>query len=274
MKKTKINFGAILLIVYAVIAMVLSNISQYMGVYDTDMYLSLVNLNTFIGVGSVASNIMFVVMIAFGIALMCGKRWGALAMGASMATLSLVNIVPLMSIIGEIVFNDANLFAMAIPVLFFNLVTVNAALGWFVYALSGLFANIANNKGKISIVAIVLKILSVPGVVIAGSNQILFPVVMLAVAGAFKVFSDFLYIVVVFGLAVLAAQISLFILALGMILSVRCKPDCKAAKKDSEDKAKEEDMPAEAEQVSEIPSETEIPSEPEIAEEKEPEQIA
>ena len=263
MKKTKINFGAILLIIYAVIATVLSNISSYISVYNTDMYLSLVNLNNIIGVGSVASTVMFVAVIAFSIVLLCGKRWGSLAMGAAMTTLSLVNVIPMMSIIGEIIFNDFTLLAIAIPVLFVNFITVPAALSWFMYALAGLFATIANNKGKRSITAMILKVLSAPGVVIAGLNQILFPILMLAIADTAITLSDVVYIILVFGLVVFVSQVSLLILAAGMILSVRCKPDCKAEKKCTKDKA-EENMPEGIEEF-------EIAAKPEIDEDFEEE---
>ena len=269
MKKTKVNVGAILLMAYAVIAYMLpqlifnvfGNLLGNVGYYNIYMLATLIN--SVIGVSTASAFCTFVIIIACSIALLCGKRWGATAMGASMSVLSIVNILPLTMIIKEIFVEwIINMVAgyrgglgleilkiviiLLICIIIVSFVTIPAFISWILYSIAGSFANRADKKEKVSVFGIILKVLAAFGAVIPGFTQITLPIIafiIIAFLGGMGTIGDGLLIILiglfVLGFMLLLANLSLVLLFAGMILSVKCFPDKKKAKKDKCENDKE-----------------------------------
>ena len=252
MKKTKINVGAILLIVYATLALLLANVvpeiaelfgfNYYNGAFGSIYYWPFGSIGAIIGAGQVVMWATFIVTVAFGIVMLCGKRWGSVALGASMATTSVVAAVPMLVLFGTITcyamillmygYTGSDMVVAAIVIwmllcIFLLFITLPAFIGWGLYAMAGAFSNAANNKGKKSVTALVLKIVAAALLVIAGYNQLTYLInicfIVFLVAGMIIEFA--VVLICIFGVIIVLALVSLPILAAGIVLSIKYKPD-------------------------------------------------
>lgn len=243
MKKTKINVGAILLIVYATLALLLANLVPEIVEFALgSSYGAYGSFGTLIGAGQVIMWATFIVTVAFGIVMLCGKRWGSVALGASMATTSVVAAVPMLVLSGIINcyamlfimygYTGSDMVGAAIVIwmllcIFLLFITLPAFVGWGLYAMAGAFSNAANNKDKKSVTALVLKIVAAALLVIAGYNQLTYLInICFIVFLAAGMIIDFVVVLIfVFGVFIVLALVSLPILAAGIVLSIKYKPD-------------------------------------------------
>ena len=275
MKKTKINVGAILLIVYATLALLLANIvPEIVEVALGSYYGQYGSFGTLIGAGQVVMWATFIVTVAFGIVMLCGKRWGSVALGASMATTSVVAAVPMLVRSGTVTcavmftlmygYTGSDMVVTAIVIwmllsIFLLFITLPAFVGWGLYAMAGAFSNAANNKDKKSVTALVLKIVSAVLLVIAGYNQLTYLInicfiVFLAV-GIGTVIAFVVILIFVFGVFIVLALVSLPILAAGIVLSIKYKPDdapCRIEEEEQKDEEPEGELEILPEETVEI----------------------
>ena len=275
MKKTKINVGAILLIVYATLALLLANIvPEIVEVALGSYYGQYGSFGTLIGAGQVVMWATFIVTVAFGIVMLCGKRWGSVALGASMATTSVVAAVPMLVRSGTVTcavmftlmygYTGSDMVVTAIVIwmllsIFLLFITLPAFVGWGLYAMAGAFSNAANNKDKKSVTALVLKIVSAVLLVIAGYNQLTYLInicfiVFLAV-GIGTVIAFVVILIFVFGVFIVLALVSLPILAAGLVLSIKYKPDdapCRIEEEEQKDEEPEGELEILPEETVEI----------------------
>ena len=105
MKKTQINFGAILLIAYAVMNYAFMSISTSDGLLTYLM--KNVVLDSLRSAVSLRGLVTFVI-IGFSIPLLFDKKWGAIGIGASMAGISLINFVQPITKLGSLVVSGEN----------------------------------------------------------------------------------------------------------------------------------------------------------------------
>jgi len=246
MKKTKINFGAILLIVYAVMSFVLSRVAldtislyadSYGGVsYNSyyAQYQTVSMLNTVFGVNGMSFTVMAVI-IAFSAVLLCGKRWGSIGMGAAMATATGLGTIPFFIASGSRLAIRFDWSAIIIPAIHLLFIALLGFLGWVCYAASGLFSAKAEDGKKKSVAAIILKIVSAPLVALSGLNQLIFmTVVFITETNMSRLTFEFVLkgVICPYGIIIILALASLLILAVGIILSVKCSsrnmPEIKA----------------------------------------------
>ena len=260
MKKTKINVGAILLIVYATLALLLANLVPEIVEFALgSSYGAYGSFGTLIGAGQVVMWATFIVTVAFGIVMLCGKRWGSVALGASMATTSVVAAVPMLVLSGII--NCAVMFSLmygytgsdmvvtAIVIwillgIFLLFITLPAFAGWGLYTMAGAFSNAANNKDKKSVTALVLKIVASALLVIAGYNQLTYLInicfIVFLAAGISTVIEFVVILIFIFGVFIVLALVSLPILAAGIVLSIKYKPDDAPCRIDEKEQKGEE----------------------------------
>ena len=245
MKKTKINVGAILLIVYATLALLLANIvPEIVEVALGSSYRAYGSFGTLIGAGQVVMWATFIVTVAFGIVMLCGKRWGSVALGASMATTSIVAAVPMLVLSGTVTcaamlslmygYTGSDMVVTAIVIwillgIFLLFITLPAFVGWGLYAMAGAFSNAANNKDKKSVAALVLKIVAAALLVIAGYDQLTYLInicfIVFLAAGISTLIEFVVILIFIFGVFIVLALVSLPILAAGIVLSIKYKPD-------------------------------------------------
>ena len=228
MKKTKINFGAILLIVYAVMAYALSCVALDTMYAYSEPYGGL-QYNSYYAQYQTVSmlNTVFGVIIAFSAVLLCGKRWGSIGMGAAMATATGLGTIPFFIAAGSTLANRFEWSAIIIPAIHLLLIALLGFLGWVCYAASGLFSAKAEDGKKKSVAAIILKIVSAPLVALSGLNQLIFmTVIFITETKMSSLTFEFVLESVIFpyGIIIILALASLLILAVGIILSVKCSP--------------------------------------------------
>ena len=238
MKKTKINFGAILLIVYAVMSFVLSRVAldtisvyadPYGGVSYNPYYAqyqTVSMLNTVFGVNGMSFTVMAVI-IAFSAVLLCGKRWGSIGMGAAMATATGLGTIPFFIAAGSRLSIRFEWSAIIIPAIHLLFIALLGFLGWVCYAASGLFSAKAEDGKKKSVAAIILKIVSAPLVALSGLNQLIFmTVTFITDTNMSRLTFEFILkgVICPYGIIIILALASLLILAAGIILSVKCSP--------------------------------------------------
>ena len=239
MKKTKINLGAILLIVYALFAYLLSyavttalsssfNHSYQHAYRSIHMYIAEFN-SIFLS----PAFLVTLIIIAFSIVLLAGKKWGVIAMGGAMATVSLLNALPVITLAGTNIINRFEWNIIIFILAFIIFVVVPAILGWLFYGVSGVFATLAQDNKKIAIIPIILKIVSAVLVALSGLNQIIFIALISIVAyGAnYATVSFFNELIVPYGFVTVLALVAILILAAGIILSVKCLEGSKVEEK-------------------------------------------
>ena len=284
--------------IYAVIAYMLPNIvtgigSAFFSYADIEpieisgQYLSAYNIftlsNSVLGVSSAMGFVTAVVMIVFGIVLLSGKKWGAVAMGVAMSVATLVSAVPVSVLIGisfaffaycliyglffgvlsvglviTIVFAYLFLILAAYLLAIFVALTaivcgifLTSFIGWLFYSFSAMLSCRADRVGKTSAFGIVLKIFAAPLVALGGLSQITLPAIIFAALAVFGIFGEALpalgtiisilfVVLLVLGGIILISLVSIPMLAIGMIISVKCKPD-KQSEIDEQAEASEEE---------------------------------
>ena len=236
MKKTKINIGAILLIVYAVMSYalyscvqtLLSGYASSQLQYNTNYIIY--QFNHVFNIGLTSSLLAVGVIIAFSALMIRGQRWGATVIGAVMSVLSGLTCGTIMIAAGEGFFQYFEWSMIIIPVLYILFVSLPGFLGWACYGVAGCFSHNAEIKEKKSLLAMILKIVSAPIVVLAGVNQILWMAIMLIPATSnYYAWSGNMYfneVIWPYGWVALLSIAGLLILAAGIVLSVKCKPEC------------------------------------------------
>lgn len=261
MKKTKINVGAILIIIFVVISIMLSgdylslllgsemeaggggyagayrnyiednaeevhlgDFNSYDDYYDvlnqkyTGLYLALDNMTN--------SNVLLIVfgtVAALAVAMLFGKRWGAIGIGASMATMLVMTLLSKFVFAISTIGDESNTIATALIYILF--VSIPGILGWLTYAAAGVFSSFAENSQKKSIIAMILKIAAAPLVAIGGINQILCAFISLFVQYDIRLGGVIKSIILAYGIPAVLVVASYIILAAGMVLSVKCKPE-------------------------------------------------
>ena len=260
MKKTKINVGAILIIIFVVISIMLSgdyfslvlssetdtgggyagayqnyiednaeevypgDFSNYDDYYDvlnqkyTGLYLALDNMTN-----SNALLIVFGTVAALAVAMLFGKRWGAIGIGASMATMLVMTLLSKFVFAISTIGDESNTIATALIYILF--VSIPGILGWLTYAAAGVFSSFAENSQKKSLIAMILKIAAATLVAVGGMNQILCAFISLFVQYQIRLGGVIKSIILAYGIPAVLVVASYIILAAGMVLSVKCKPE-------------------------------------------------
>ena len=227
MKKTRINFGAILLIAYAVMNY------AFMSMLASDYlspFLTLNNdvLDTLRSAVSSCKLVTFVI-IGFSIPLLFGKKWGAIGIGASMAGISLINFVKPITNLGSLIVSGEKFsweqFLSSVSLLIF--VFVPLVVGWLAFGAAGFFSE--NKQGGRSILALICKIVSAILIVFSSSSQSIQLFNKMAKGRTFA--EVFTKLIIPDGILFVTYAIMILILAVGMILSVKCLEKAKVEKK-------------------------------------------
>ncbi len=227
MKKTRINFGAILLIAYAVMNY------AFMSMFASDdllAYLMLLKYGVLESLRSAASlsGLVTFVIIGFSIPLLFGKKWGAIGIGASMAGISLINFVKPITKLGSLVVSGDNFsweqFLSSVSLFIF--VFVPLVLGWLAFGAAGFFSE--NKQGGRSILALICKIISAILIVFSSSSQSI--QVFNKIAEHLTFAEVFKELIIPYGIVFVTYAIIILILAVGMILSVKCLEKAKVEK--------------------------------------------
>ena len=230
MKKTKINIGAILLIVYAVMAVVIQACAQnsasyyfsYGGPYS--LYSTVASINTIFN----NTTLYFTILITFCTVLLFEKRWANIVIGAAMTAFAALGSTTFMVQAGtSIGMGGFEWSKIILPAVYFIFVTLLDASGWVCYMLAGIFS--AKTTEKKSVAAMVLKIVSAPLVVISGINKMIFLTIVLLTSINPNLSNFFILlwesVILPYGIVVVLSFVSLLVLAAGIVLSVRCQPE-------------------------------------------------
>lgn len=226
MKKTRINFGAILLMIYAVMNY------AFMSTFASDdifPFLMLNNdvLDTLRSAVSLCGLVTFVI-IGFSIPLLFGKKWGAIGIGASMAGISLINFIKPITNLGSLIVSGEKFsweqFLSSVSLLIF--VFVPLVVGWFAFGAAGFFSE--NKQGGRSILALMCKIVSAILIVFSSSSQSI--QIFNNIAEHLTFAEVFTKLIIPYGIWFVTYAIIILILAVGMILSVKCLEKAKVEK--------------------------------------------
>ena len=249
-RKNKINVGAILLMIYGALSFIAvylsSRIASYQTTYDynLDYYLYgyiyhnfFDEIHNILGITQINALVIMALITVCAILLCFGKRWGAIVLGGSMAVVSAFSAMPLAISTAATIFNaleTSELWIIFALFLYVSFVTVGAVLGWLLYFIAGLLSVRADNKGRISILSIVAKVLSAWFVVLSSINQMIFVFIMFiwnsAAAGGLTFRYFFRQVFLSYGIAAVIAVASLVFLAVGILLSAKSLPDHKRPK--------------------------------------------
>ena len=262
MKKTKLNIGAILLIVFVVINVMLSadimSLSGYgkgyVGTYNNyaekgaedikpenynsydDYYKAMDEYEEQYYIGQhlvydsyMSTGIIVIVygaILVFAITMLCGKRWGAIGIGASMATMLALSLCSKFVYAISTIGGEDNKNTVLTAFIYACFVAIPGILGWLAYASAGVFSTFAEKNGKLFIIVLIAKIAAAVLVAFSGINQI-----FVAIISAFVDYelSSAIIIKSLVLSGIIPAMliiVSYVILAAGIVFSVKGKPEC------------------------------------------------
>lgn len=185
------------------------------------------------GFSTITCIVSMAIIGAFSIVLLADKKWGAVALGGVMSVWTTIGTVT--ALMEDFVAQNyrVELESVLILLALFLFVSVPCFVGWILYMSAGILSIASDRKDQRYIFSLIFKILamitkSVAAILVfsAGIGFLLFTLVFGLITGSGINFAALLgNFVFPYGGVMIALAFAFVVLAIGMILSVRCRHD-------------------------------------------------